>query len=56
MKLIPFLIGLITGYWIIQFIVEKLVDKDEPVEIDSCEDCPIYIERDNGNSRYHYHD
>lgn len=56
MKLISFLIGFITGFCIIKVIVKKLCEKDKSFEIKSCEDCPVYVEKNGTGVTYHYDD
>ena len=56
MKLLSFLIGFITGYKLIPVIVKKLEEKNGLIEINSCEECPIYIEKDSDCMHFHYND
>ena len=50
-----FLIGFgIAG--IVYFIIAKIIEKKTYTEIESCEDCPVYVENDGDNVEYQYED
>ena len=50
-----FLIGFgIAG--IVYFIINKIIEKKTYTEIESCEDCPIYVENNGDNMKYQYKD
>ena len=55
--IVEFLLGAAIGFVISYRIARKILDlRSEAIEIDSCEDCPIYIERNDDNIRFHYKD
>lgn len=55
--IVEFLLGAAIGFVISYRITRKILDlRSEAIDIDSCEDCPIYIERNDDNTYFHYKD
>ena len=55
--LISFITGFATGFGLVYLITTRICDRlNESMEIDSCEDCPIYIERNGEDTCFHYKD